>query len=208
VSDDPKNGAVVVVRGNTAAPETVGSVVDDPAAIYANVGNAVLSPQERAVLDQPVEIDRVCVRDDGMVFVPHEWHRTRLRQSVGCGSFGTRILRVWDDPAGEDTILFVRLALFIRGSLVATAIGSHRYRKKTEKRLDLSKKMGLGVEPWMPSFRKAFLRDHCIRVTVKDNTGRYVSKWRLKTDDPLDGEMPPSTPTQDNKQEKEIHVSN
>jgi hypothetical protein len=209
VGTDVINDKSVAIVDGSAVPEPASE--DLSPVTYTNVGNVVLSAEERAMLDRPTEIHHVAIRDTGEVYIPHACLRTRLRKAVGCGSFGQQVVASWQEGKGDDTILYVRLALFIRGSLMATAIGSHRYRKATEKRLDFSdsfeaaesnaftrccKKISLGVEPWIPSFRKTFKDEYCVRVTVKDQNGRYTSKWRLKTDEPFEGEIAPQSTTE------------
>ena len=196
-----------LVRDVPAQQTGGGLTLQDDPAMYQSIGAITLAPEERSVLDKAAEMENVAVRPTGEVYLSHEWYRVRLRQAFGVGGFGQRVLNTWKEEESEgNTILYVRLALFIRGSFIADAIGSHTYRAKNV-RLDYSdafesaksnalvrccKAAGLGLEPWSPKFRNDFLRDHCVKVIVNDG-GKMLSRWRRKDAEPFEGEIPPKT---------------
>lgn len=189
---------------------------DLPALPDEGIGAVALAERERAVLDRPTETHKIAIRPDApdgkpILYIPHEFYRVRLREAVGFGSYGEKVLKFWKEPGEIDEktgelkseTLYVWLALYIRGSLISSAIGSHTYSLRN-KRMDYSdsfeaassnafvrccKHAGLGLEPWDPRFCEEFVAEHCIKVTVKTSDGKMQVRWRLKTSPPFEGEI-------------------
>jgi Mitochondrial genome maintenance MGM101 len=184
-----------------------------PALPDANIGAITLTREEREVLDREPEAHRMAVRPDpqrdgsAVIYLPHEWYRDRLRSALGFGAFGLKTLKVWTEPAPEqhdpDTMLvYVWGALFVKGSFVADSIGTAKYRPSNRQQ-DYSDSFksaksncfvrccsdaGLGTEPWSPSYREKFIREHCVKVLVKVD-GKPQPRWRLKDSLPFENEM-------------------
>lgn len=189
---------------------------DLPALPDQGIGAVALVERERAVLDRPTETHKIAIRPDApdgkpILYIPHEFYRARLREAVGFGSYGEKVLKFWKEPGEIDEktgelkseTLYVWLALYIRGSLISSAIGSHTYSLKN-KRMDYSdsfeaassnafvrccKHAGLGLEPWDPRFCEEFVTQHCIQVTVKTSRGEMQVRWRLKASPAFEGEI-------------------
>lgn len=155
-----------------------------------------LTDEEEAVLSEPVPIDRVRVRPDGAVYLPHQDYTRWFCRAFG--RLGWSIVPS-SKPFRAERRVCCHYLLYIHGQPAAMALGEQpRHDDLTfgdaaegtvaSALRRCAKRLGVGLELWDRPWTEAFLRDHAVRVTVEDPTGETSLQWRLVTSPPLPGE--------------------
>lgn len=165
------------------------------------------TPEEEAVLSEPVNIDNLRVKPNGAVYEPHGVLTERLNRAFG--RFGW-VLVVAGHPqkvaaANGKMQVVCPYRLYVHGKEVAFAWGEQDYYDKNAEQsygdaLEATgasalrrccKHIGIARELWDKTFTEGYLREHCVKVEIKPKQQGETPKrqWRRKIDPPLPFEI-------------------
>lgn len=167
-----------------------------------------LSEAEEKVLSEAVPLDRVRVKPNGAVYLPHSDYTAWMNRAFG--RLGWAIVPVGtarEVVEGKKRQVVVPYVLHIHGKKVAFAMGEQDYwaGNADQSYGDAAegtvasalrrclKRIGVGAELWDRQWGHQFLEANAVAVKVakRDVQGNQSVKtqWRLKADPPLPNEM-------------------
>lgn len=165
------------------------------------------TPEEEAILSEPVNLEDVRVLPSGAVYLPHIVYTRWLNRAIGRGRWALKPL---SKPALSNGQVIVPYHLMIHGHPAAGAYGEQDYHERNRQQTygdaleatqasalrRMCKRLGIGLELWDREFADHFLADRAVEVPVevnkKQDDGTWKTKteyqWRLRTSPPLKGE--------------------
>lgn len=174
-----------------------------PPAVYERLGQMILTPEQEAILNEPVDPAEVDIRpDDGAVYLSHAYYRKQLTRAFGRMGWSF----IPGSPLAQEpgTKNYYRVwILFVGGVYAAEAMASRQYHADNA-RMDLSdvaeaiksdcirrvcKDMQIGMDCWDKRWTEKWKRENAIQVIAKDWKGNNSKMWRRKDADPLPGEV-------------------
>lgn len=164
-----------------------------------------LTPEQETKLSRPAPVEWLRVKPNGAVYVSHPQLTALMNDTFG--RFKWALLPASRPALSESgngrkqvTAFYV---LHINGQPVASAVGEQDYSDKNPEQSygDAAegtvasalrrclKRIGVFPELWDRDYTAKFLREHCTQVQVKDWSGKIKDQWRLKSSEPLKGEL-------------------
>ena len=153
--------------------------------IYKGAGELEVDDATMAILMAPIDESMVCIRPDGIVYLPWAFFADRLRKAFSL----SWALVAGDKPVLEGNQVIWLHHLRIRGCYVASAYGQCNYHAnnrgmsygdsiegaKSDALTRCCKPLGIAAELWDP----AFIREWKKRW-AESGGGGYGGKWRKK----------------------------
>jgi len=164
---------------------------DALASAYAGAGTLKLTKEESAALLAPFDDNDVEILPTGEIYVPHMLVRDRLNAVLGVGQWTLvpREIKLINGTMCVDCVLIVR------GKYVGEAIGEAEYYENNPRMTYASaleaakanaltriagKFLGVASQCWRPSYVRGWVSKFAVSYTVKDRTGKVVTRWRRK----------------------------
>lgn len=158
------------------------------------------TPEEEAVLDQPVRLEDIRVKPTGQPYVSHPSYTRRFNRAFGRGAWA---LVPVSKPMLQKTSVVVPYVFHVHGKPIAFAMGEQEYFEHNREQTygdaleatvasalrRFAKRLGVGLEMWDRDFIDRYLQEHCVRVGVAAKDGQIKYLWRRKTDPPFRHEV-------------------
>ena len=185
--------ALEIKNQNQLAPKPEEQAIEikaefDIGSMVKSVGSVKLTAKQEKILFEDVPEEQVEIRPDGIIYLPHIFYSTRLRQAFG-----------WEyavipkgDPKfiAEKNLVVWGFYAVIKGSLMAYAIGQQDYYPtammtyvdamegaKSNAIMRLCKDLGIGTALWQPEWREAWKKKWAY---VKGTNKNKSNKWHKK----------------------------
>ena len=207
-----KVSRALVVRSPEAVPvstalvPTVGLAVGQPVAEDRMValGHVQFTKTERAIIVREADPEKVSILPTGAPYLPHYELTRWLNEAFGPTGWNLSLLGNPHHDKEESTV-YGRYCMFIRGVPVADAVGQQEYHTKNPRQSygdaieaasasglrRCCKRLGIGLELWDKRWASKFKREHCVLVSVvakrwdRDTKGykQYDAEWWRRNDD-------------------------
>lgn len=160
------------------------------ASMVKSTGAVKLTQAQKDILFADVPEEQVEIRDDGIVYMPHIFYSTRLRQAFGW-EFA---LLPKGDPMFQEkrNIVIWGFYAIVKGSLLAYAIGSNSYYEggfmtyadamegaKSNAVMRLCKDLGIATQLWQPAWLAAW-KDRWAYKGQEVKKGKTVMVWKKR----------------------------
>ncbi|KAK3384663.1 mitochondrial genome maintenance MGM101-domain-containing protein [Lasiosphaeria ovina] len=190
VGTAPLNGAATA-NGNESTDN--GEATVDWSSSFYGLSVEPFSPEAAEILMQPIELDDVEMKPDGIMYLPEIKYRRILNKAFGPGGWG---LAPRSELAVGERIVTREYALIVHGRYVAQARGENNYFSeeniptagegaKSNALMRCCKDLGIGSELWDPRFIRDFKKSHCHEVWVEHVvTKKRRQIWKRKDVDP------------------------
>lgn len=186
------------------------TLTDDLALGMLGLVEPKFTPQEEAVLDEPVDRNQVLIKPTGQPYLSHPYYTRWLNRALGRAAWALVPASKPQKAVNEktDTITVVQpFVLFIHRQPVAFANGEHEYQPKNREQTygdalestvasalrRCCKRLGIGLELWDRRWLNAWIREFaiCVKVNVakRGEPEEIRRMWRLKTDRPFWNEL-------------------
>jgi hypothetical protein len=189
----------------TPAPPVSENAIGEEATLGAlGLVEIKLTPEEEAVLAQPVPIDAVQIKPTGQPYLSHPAYTRWFNKAFGRLGW-TIVPRAKPRLAGNT--LSCPYILYIHGQPAAFAMGEQEYYESNKEQTygdayeatvasalrRCAKRLGVGLELWDRSWLNAFMAEHCVKVFTapRDAGDKPKVAWRRKTDPKFWNELPP-----------------
>jgi hypothetical protein len=154
--------------------------------IFRGAGTLEVDNATMAILMGPVDESQICIRPDGIVYLPWVFYADRLRRA-----FGTSwALVAGDKPTLERNQVIWLHHLIVRGCYVSSSYGQCNYHAnnrgmsygdaiegaKSDALTRCCKPLGISAELWDPAFILSWKK----KWAESGGGGGYGSKWRKK----------------------------
>ena len=151
---------------------------------------------EEKVLSEPVPVDRIRIKPDGAIYLPHADYTRWFNRAFGRG--GWTLIPVGVPTLANKTVV-CPYVLYIHGKPAAFAQGEQDYYESNRNQSygdalestvasalrRCAKRLGIGLELWDREFADDWRRREAVRVQVRPPEGRPKKQWRRKGDPPL-----------------------
>lgn len=139
--------------------------------------------EQTAKLGQPIKIEQIDVKPDGVIYCSSNTVRDILNEAFGFGQWAV----YKNDPYEEDNCILVKGELWVKECYIGSAIGEHTgnsymsYGSKIESASSdlitkLGKYLGIASELWDRDFVNRFKEQHCRMVEVF-NQSKKQDQW-------------------------------
>ncbi|EMF11534.1 mitochondrial genome maintenance MGM101, partial [Sphaerulina musiva SO2202] len=160
---------------------------------YHGLSSTPFTPEQAAILQEPLELDDIEIKPDGIVYLPEIKYRRKLNRAFGPGGWGLA-------PRGE-TIVTGKLVtreygLVCGGRLVSIARGEQQYFDpdgiptategcKSNALMRCCKDLGIASELWDPRFIRKFMKEMAKETLVEHVVTKRRRKHFMRKDDEL-----------------------
>ncbi|KAH8556402.1 mitochondrial genome maintenance protein [Umbelopsis sp. PMI_123] len=150
------------------------------------------SPETAEILMQPISVDDIEIKPDGLLYLPEIKYRRILNKAFGPGGWGLA-------PRGDHSIspknVSREYALICHGRFVSQARGEQDFFDnsglptasegcKSNALMRCCKDLGIASELWDPGFIRKFKKKYCVEVWAEHLTTKKKKKlWRRKDGD-------------------------
>lgn len=90
-----------------------------------------LTPQQQEILHQPVPVDQILTRPDGMIYLDWGWYANVLDQAFGTGHWSLTPAPWNPKLYREGNITYREYVMWVDGRFAANAIGHHEEKRQT-----------------------------------------------------------------------------
>lgn len=174
-----------------------------------------LTPEEEAVLAEPVPLDQILIKPTGAVYLSHPSYTRWFNRAFGRTGWA---LVPAAKPVKADNCVVCPYVMYVHGKPVAFAQGEQEYfaNNRDQSYGDAlestvasalrrcSKRLGVGLELWDRAWTNAYLDEHAVHVKVivknkREQTEEERWQWRRKTDAPFWNEVGSRAPRQESR---------
>ncbi len=161
-------------------------------------GTIELDQVQKDFLFNPVNEEDVCIRPDGLVYLPWPYYVERLNKAFGI----SWAIIPKDMPKLQGNHMYWPFYLMIKGKLAGFAIGEQEYQPsnammsysdasegaKSNALMRLCKNLGISLELWKPSFIRVWKEKYAESFPAvwpdgkpkTDKNGKQKTEWRKK----------------------------
>jgi len=187
-------------------------------ALIPIAGTIRLTPKQEQILYAPVKEEDVCIRPDGLVYLPWMEYVSRLRDAFGM----SWAIIPKGNPMLKGDMIYWGFWLVVDGHLQGFAVGEQLYQPtnatmtygdalegaKSNALMRLCKGVGISLELWKPSFIKTWKEKYAESFPAvwpdgnpkKDKNGKQKTEWKKKGQLIVE-EAPPDVPTENGNQQ-------
>ena len=98
---------------------------------FAEASMLRLSEHEKEVLSQPVSVDEILIRPDGMIYLDWGWYANVLDDAFGKGEWSLTPAPWNPKLFREGNITYREYVLWVRGQFAGNAVGHHEETRRT-----------------------------------------------------------------------------